>query len=111
MPSTKSILIEARKLISNEDNWCQERYAEDEHGCETDSVVGNPACYCPLGAVRHVLNVPWGEPCPAYVKAEITLNAAAHEVADFFGIADLNDNSSHDTVLRALDIAIERAPK
>jgi hypothetical protein len=114
MKTIADILREARALIVDPEHWTQGHYAESFDGCEVPATDPMAFRFCPLGAVRRVVNVSWGEECTEYADAEIELHVAAHAVdSDFETIAELNDffhsDVGHRYVMQAFDIAIDNA--
>ena len=101
---TKQILIEARKLIENKDNWTQFVYARDIRGLKVveDSPV---ACrFCLLGALNRVAR----SDRETYHRAIVALTAAQLELfPDTFKLTEVNDFYGHEAVLRLLDQAIK----
>lgn len=108
--SNREVLYKARVLITKPNAHCVERYAEDASGCEDDAVVGNPVAFCPLGAMRHVLSVPWGDTSHQYAYlSNLLANVVRDADSECDGMAEYNDQHSHREVLRVMDEAIKRA--
>jgi hypothetical protein len=106
--NAKTVLQSVRAMIANEDHWCQQRYAEDACGCEDDPVSGNPVAFCPLGAARRVIGVPWGIQSEVFLEVSDALYVASHAAdGSCEGIAEFNDYHSHAEVLRVIDEAIQ----
>lgn len=104
MPSTKEILIAARKKIENRRNWIQRLSAcrvDGSHCPPTDSAAVG---WCALGAIRSIVGE-GAEENVLFEKAYATINA----VSDSRFIAGFNDTSTHEQVLALFDKAIANA--
>jgi hypothetical protein len=95
--NTVQILIAARALIANSENWTKRFMARDKDGKPVRSTVPEAVCWCALGALRRICGSTFGEP------AEI-LN---EEMG--FSITAFNDLHTHAEVLAAFDRAIAAA--
>lgn len=114
MSSTYAILLSAKSLIENIDNWCQGFYALNKSGLPCD--IDSPDAYrwCILGAIKRMTECEI-RPYPAYLDAHIALCKAASEL---FGarqtVITVNDGSGtmdtpsecHAKVLAMYDRAI-----
>lgn len=113
MSSTYAILLSAKSLIENIDNWCQGFYALNKSGlpCNIDSP---DACrWCILGAIKRMTECEM-DPYLAYRDAQIALCKAASELFGAGQIVTVNDGSGtmdtpsecHAKVLAMYDCAI-----
>jgi hypothetical protein len=121
--SPKQILIEAKALIANPENWCQGDYARDSDGLPTGALDEDACCRCSLGAVGCAAGVDPNGFVPDLATTIRLLDAAAlelvkrqHPLAAFVSIVELNDGeervpdmNEHQAVMAAFDLAIERA--
>lgn len=99
--SVRQILIEARKLIEKEENWCKRHYALDGAGMSTNELFDNAVCFCALGAInRSAGELLCCEDGPVSVLTEAMGAATVHE---------FNDTHTHAEVLAAFDRAVEAA--
>ena len=100
------LLTKAKAVIADPRRWTQGWYAKDAEGQPVGSRKSYAVCWCSVGALDKV----------AYEENTYKTFFAATEylgvVADEFGcssIPDLNDHSSHETVMKAWDRAIKLA--
>lgn len=102
MPSTKEVLISAKKLIANPDRWIRGSSAQDRDGNEVP--VQNGVSFCSLGAVDRIVFDPSNKELN-YYEVEEALNAASPD-----GDAiKTNDQRSHEEVMAMFDRAIADA--
>ena len=98
-------LVAAKAVITDEDRWTQGFLARDRL---KNKVAPESPCaiqWCAVGALLHASrNVEF-----IYPPARRLLESAAREVSDHFSIVDLNDEGSHEDVMRAYDVAIKMA--
>ena len=98
---TAKTLIEAKKLIEDERNWCQWSQGEDKRGGYVDPWAGNCVKRCAYGAISAMRGAyPNYDTDPA-IKA---LEAAKPE--GFATAATYNNDTSHENVLAMFDLAI-----
>ena len=100
------LLIKAKAVIADPKHWTQGWYAQDANGYSTEPSTPNAVCWCSVGALEKV----------AYEEDTYSTRFAAKrclfEVSSeygYSGITDFNDNSSHETVMKAWDKAIKLA--
>ena len=100
------LLIKAKAVIADPKHWTQDVYAKDAKGHHTGPSTPDAVCWCSLGALKKV----------AHEENANGACFAATEylavVSDEFGcssIPDLNDHSSHETVMKVWDKAIKLA--
>ena len=100
------LLTKAKAVIADPKHWTQGWYAKDAEGQPVGPRKSYAVCWCSLGAfgkVAHEENT--------YSTHSTTagyLDVVADEYG-YSGIPDFNDNSSHETVMRAWDKAIKLA--
>jgi hypothetical protein len=94
MPTTKEILIAAKALISNKENWCQNKSIKKKE----DGTIS----YCSIGAIVEIAGVPeaWDERQDAFSELRTHTNGS---------IADFNDSHTHTEVMELFDKAIASA--
>ena len=99
------LLTKAKAVIADPKHWTQGWYAKDAEGKSVGPRKPDAVCWCSLGALEKV----------AYEEGtySIRLTTARYldMVADecYNGIPGLNDNSSHEAVMKAWDEAIKLA--
>ncbi|MBO9108771.1 hypothetical protein J5288_08650 [Agrobacterium sp. S2/73] len=109
---TVHILKEARALIADEKNWIQGYYSSDEEGVYVRPHEPEATCFCSVGAMHKVMDLPLHESIPEPVGI---LFAADEKLRDNFDgsfegvIVNFNDENSHAEVLALFDRAIARA--
>lgn len=122
--SPKQILIEAKALIADHRTWCQGDFARDSNGYEVNSLSERAACRCSLGAVGCAAGIDPNGYSPVLKPIIDSLDTAAVDLLkpsqpDLLStsIVDLNDGddcvpglTSHQAVMAAFDLAIERTP-
>lgn len=103
--SPKEILIAARKLIADENNWTQGAFARDDSGEEVPEWEPGAVCFCSVGAVSHAYrNNYQNQPLGSFYRD--AFDALAKELKIYSTLADFNDNSTHQEVLALFDKAI-----
>lgn len=90
------ILKKARDLISDPMRWTRGDYEEHND-------VGE-ACYCSLGALAHVQDIPPADDIPCAEELAMAISDG-RETAGFW-VARYNDENSHADVLKMFDSAI-----
>lgn len=94
---TSEVLKQAKSLIDTPDKWTQENFALSENDIPVDYDSPEACRFCAIGAV-------WR--CDVQGSgAERTLRNAIHG----YSIVEFNDNSAHDQVMAAFDLAIKIA--
>ena len=100
------LLIKAQAVIADPEHWTQDWYAHNAEGQDVGPSTPDAVCWCSLGALEKV----------AYEENTYAARFAAtrclFEVSaecGYSGIADFNDNSSHEAVMKAWDKAIKLA--
>lgn len=104
------ILINAKALIANEENWTQRHYHE---------TINDKQCHCALGAVSIAMNLPYSSQVIGTDAAKILQEVESVWLIDKCGqkddgtpqatFAQYNDNHSHSEVLASFDKAIALA--
>ena len=100
------LLIKAKAVIADPKHWTQDWYAKDAEGQPVGPRKSYAVCWCSLGAfgkVAHEENT---------YAARFAAAGYLDVVVDEYGysdVSDFNDNSSHETVMRAWDKAIKLA--
>ena len=51
MQTTKEILVAARAIIANEENWTQDAYAKDKDGSSIGVNYSSAVCFCSIDAM------------------------------------------------------------
>ena len=93
MQTTKEILVAARAIIANEENWTQGTYAKDKDGSSIGVDCSNAVCFCSIGALRKITMFP-------VAAMEVLSNHMEDSIIAF------NDEHTHKEVLAAWDEAI-----
>lgn len=101
------ILVAARTLLSNRSRWTQGAFAKTEKGRVIGPTEANAACFCAMGACRHI-----GGDTQVAHQAEDALDRAAFAK---FGDTDqnvvcivgVNDELGYEQTLQCFDAAIE----
>ena len=102
--NTKEVLIKARELISDPNNWTAHAYARDAKG-ERVEINSPAACkFCALGAVQRVIGRPHD---PSLSRKAWN---ALHEQTSDYSVASVNDNEGHAAVMEMFDKAIAECP-
>lgn len=109
--NTLEVLTNARFIISDIEHWCQGAYAIDNTGSECAIHEDFTYAFCAVGALCKVAthDTIAVMDLPAYRA----LNKAVEQLGDSGGVASWNDGEeyeiAHARVLRAFDLAIEKA--
>ncbi len=105
------LLIEAKKLISNPENWIQTGFAKDQNNRPTEATASDAVKFCSVGAIRHAVHFcsPWLPTNAAYSTAAIAAVEALKSVIGVFYIYRWNDTVTHAQVMTAFDEAIKQA--
>lgn len=93
MQTTKEILVAARAIIANEENWTQGAYAEDKDGSSIGVNCSNAVCFCSIGAILKITISPFD-----------AMKVLRNHMGD--SIIAFNDGHTHKEVLAAWDEAI-----
>ena len=93
MQTTKEILVAARAIIANEENWTQGAYAKDKDGSSIGVNCSNAVCFCSIGAIRKITMFPFD-----------AMKVLRNHMED--SIIAFNDGHTHKEVLAAWDEAI-----
>lgn len=113
--TAKELLIDAKALISNPNNWTKSQYARTKENHSAD--VGDPkACkFCTIGALTKVNGEKRPYDCyqkknktpvrTAYLALFDAVRALKDPMRD--SILNFNDSSSHQQVMDLFDLAIE----
>ena len=100
------LLTKAKAVIADPKHWTQDVYAKDAKGQSTGPSTPDAVCWCSLGAlhaVAHEENTYNTRFAATRYLARVSAECGYSDVSDF------NDNSSHETVMRAWDKAIKLA--
>ena len=100
------LLKHARAKIVHPADWCQGYAALDALGYPTDPNSIFARRWCAMGALD---TAPARQDTPRYREAQDCLNWGAMKVRPPSGISGLNDNGTHDDVIRMYDHAIKIA--
>lgn len=105
MKTTKQILQDARKLISDPSNWTKESNARDRSGLVVWFDDAKAVCWCANGAIRLQLKDRYNK--DDYLKAVEAMTDAAIELYGI-GMINVNDILGHQQILNVFDLAIKR---
>ena len=100
------LLIKAKTVIADPKHWMQGWYAKNAEGKSVGPCNPDAVCWCSLGAlhaVAHEENTYNTRLTAAGYLARVSAECGYSDVPDF------NDNSSHETVMKAWDKAIKLA--
>ena len=100
------LLIKAQAVIADPRRWTQDVYAKDAEGQVTKTLSPDAACWCSLGALEKVAHE---ENTYSTRSAAAGYLSKVSDEGGYSGIPDFNDNSSHETVMKAWDKAIKLA--
>jgi hypothetical protein len=95
MNKTKELLVAAKALISNEENWCQGGYSKKKE----DGTIS----YCAVGAIMMAITSDTEERMEERVGAQEELRRHTN---DSRSIAMFNDSHTHAEVMELFDKAI-----
>ena len=100
------LLTKAKAVIADPKHWTQGRYAQDAKGYSTGPTTPDAVCWCSLGALSKVAYED-----SAHSSLLMTAGYLSRVSAEYGynGIPDFNDDSSHETVMKAWDRAIQLA--
>lgn len=103
------ILKHSRELLTHKCNWTIGVFARDKNGCTVSPVDPTASCFCSLGALCKVGN--WipekvGVGSTYYVIAD-ELSTTARSLG-YNSLVQLNNNASHEEVLKMFDLTIQR---
>lgn len=94
--NTRDVLVKARELISDPKHWNQRYFALKADGGFTSSSSPDAICWCASGAINKICG-----------PDLMLVNSAYNALNEVMGnVPDYNDNSPHEDVLAAFDIAI-----
>lgn len=96
------VLVNARKILSKEENWTRGSYARDADGHKVYVDSSNAACFCSIGAVATSASPKLSD---EYLSALEALGA----VVEPMPVIAFNDaeSTSHKDVMAMFDLAIE----
>ena len=100
--TAKEVLIDAKNLISDPNNWLRTALACDKEGFPVDPEDKNACKWCASGAL---LKVAHGEPLDKAVDLLLRVLDVSLTQADV-AIPIFNDNSTHEEVMELFDKAI-----
>ena len=105
--SPKEILIKAKELIQNKDNWIQGSYARDSKNNLVMVRDENACRFCAMGAIMKIADARLGS---EYYKAREVLMFEAKNILNDHriesAIVHLNDTTGHEKVMELFDAAI-----
>jgi hypothetical protein len=101
--AARTLLIDARKLLTDPKNWTQQVAARNAQGHETQAKSVTAVCWCSLGALTHCRPDVEDRAYIYNVAYETLLQATPNGM-----VASFNDNSTHEEVLELFDRAIAR---
>lgn len=93
MQTVKEILVAAKAIIANEENWTQGAYAKDKDGSSIGVSCSNAVCFCSIGAILKITISPFD-----------AMKVLRKHMED--SIINFNDGHTHKEVLAAWDEAI-----
>lgn len=99
-------LVQARKLISERDNWTQIEYARDSKGKRVFD-LSEATCFCSLGALLFTQGRALSY-CEKNLIGFKYLKQSCENMG-YYLISDMNDSLSHSSVLEVFDSAINLA--
>lgn len=109
---TSEILIEAKKLIKNPDNWIKYARAKTtKHGLGVDPLDEQATCFCAVGAVQKIKNC---DVDTAYSCQEANLlSECLPKTFHLHRIWSFNDNfkTTHNQIIQVFNKAIRLAIK
>ena len=100
------LLIKAKAVIADPKHWTKGQYARDAKGQASAPCGPDAVCWCSLGALDKVAHEEYT------YDARFAATRCLFDVSEKYGyngIVDLNDNSSHEIVMKAWDAAIKLA--
>ena len=100
------LLIKAKAVIADPKHWTQGSYAKVAEGRNVGPAKPDAVCWCSIGAIDKVAHE---ESTYAARFAATRYLAVVSDKYGSSGIPDFNDNSSHETVMKAWDKAIKLA--
>ena len=100
--NTIETLKAARALITKPKHWTRKFFARHKNGSPIGATERNAVCFCPAGAVEHVL----GDKTPLWYECVSILDY--HVPSPYHCTFDFNDNrrTTHADVLSFFDRAI-----
>lgn len=109
MSDARTVLEQARALLTDRERWCQGTLAFDAEGLECDPQEGSACRWCLVGAIRHVSSLTTF----AYAQAQQTLVTTLLDLTngDHEDVTVYNDETSHEAVLELLDLAIREVAR
>lgn len=93
MQTVKEILVAARAIIADEENWTQGAYAKDKDGTSIGANYSSAVCFCSIGAIYKITISPFD-----------AMKVLRNHMED--SIIKFNDEHTHKEVLAAWDEAI-----
>lgn len=109
---TSEILIEAKKLIKNPDNWIKHARARTcKYGLNVDPLDQEATCFCAVGSVQKIKNC---NADTAYSCTEVKLlSECLPENFHLSSIWSFNDNfkTTHNQIIQVFNKAIKFAIK
>lgn len=99
----KEILVKARELLSDKDNWTQGEYARDSAGNITCPIGDSATCWCVYGALIKYTGLSTTRALESTAAEKLHRAAKRWQNA---GPVQINDNQGYEAVLALLDKAI-----
>jgi hypothetical protein len=112
MKTAKDILVEAKSLIINPENWLKGTFARNVSGQSCFELDADACQFCSAGAIYKAAHVAAGKKESAADAPRSFMSKAISELdLDHWTIAGFNDGPlvSHSDVMKAFDRAIELA--
>lgn len=99
-------LAKAKTLIADPKHWTQGFYAQDAQGQAVGPAQPHAVCWCSVGVLSKVAHEENAYDA-RFAAARCLFDVS--EECGYDGVTDFNDNSSHETVMKAWDKAIKLA--
>lgn len=110
-----NILRDAKKLISNKNNWCQHAGALDKNGECVYSLNEEAVKFCVLGAINRACNkhIPTINSQYNSIVSKLLqyLNKFSYRLYKKPYVIEVNDYSSHEDVIKVLTEALKEKEK
>ena len=103
-------LKEVRVILSDKNRWTMNHLATDSNGFFVPINNVDAVCWCLSGALCLVTGEKYSEPSEKYNYFYKWLNKMSLKEFGAINIETLNDHDGYDTVIKFLDITIERFP-
>ena len=100
------LLTKAKAVIADPKHWAQGQYAKDAKGHPVGPAEPDAVCWCSVGVlekVAHEEDTYSTRFAAMWYLLDVSVECGYNDISDF------NDNSSHETVMKAWDKAIKLA--